>query len=87
MTKVTPLLEDLLSIVRDTCAPSATGWQQTLLERLYAEFYTTVQPGSPIEAEDEEKQHLRLLAVERRISAREPPPSTDGETIWKTWTD
>jgi hypothetical protein len=82
MTQLTPLLEDLLSIVRDTCAPAATGWQQALLQRLYVEFYTPVGPGVQITAEDEEKQHLRLLAVERRISARESLPSADGGTNW-----
>lgn len=85
MTKLTPLLEVLLSVVHDTCSPAATGWQQALLERLYNEFYTPVKPGELITAEHEEKQHLRLLAVERRISACEPLPSADGETTWKTW--
>lgn len=82
MDELTPLLEDLLTIVRDTCAPAATGWQQALLQRLYAEFYSPVVAGGLIAAADEERKHLRLLAVERRLSAS-PAPTDDGQTTWR----
>lgn len=69
--QLTPLIEELLSIVQKTCCPSNKDWQAEFVNQIRNVFYVTPSSGMPIHAEDEVKRDMRLLAVERIVTSRQ----------------
>jgi hypothetical protein len=76
--QLTPFLETMLSIVRETCGPSG-NWELNLCERLRQRYYhdASPEPGKPVEAQHTMAIHARLLEVEIRLSATAANPSTN----------
>ena len=77
--EVTPLIQELLSIVRSTCRPSNADWATSFVQQIEELFYRPPAQGDQITAVSETTRHMRLLAVERLMTIR--PRPNHGNTI------
>jgi hypothetical protein len=82
--QLTPFLEAILSDVKETCAPSLPNGEFDLCERLQDRFYhdAVPEPGKPVLAMRDMAFHVRLYAVEARLSATPATPTAQrGEDL------
>lgn len=74
--ELTPLVEELLTIVAKTCKPSNQNWQSEFIDTIYLAFYCYPNEGQPITSADESKREMRLISVEKAISLKKRPTAT-----------
>jgi hypothetical protein len=70
---LTPFIEKVLTLVRDTCDPRAVGWAGLLHEKLYREFYRLRQPGDLLTADDANVEAFKLQALEEKVMPTQAP--------------
>jgi hypothetical protein len=70
--ELTPLIQELLSIIKATCRPSNPGWQTAFVDHIHQLFYQPPKDGEDFTAKYETIKHMRLLSVERTQSKRRP---------------